>query len=218
MTTLRSRKPAKRPVAREPVEAGGRDRLIAAALRLAAEKRSLVALGVRELGRMAGLNPNTFYRHFKSLDELSVAVVDGFAEELLPTLRAMRLAALPREQIAQRTVEQVFDYAREHPEAFIVGVRELHGSSAVLKAAIRARIQQVARELSEDLLATQVVTGFSVQSLQSLAEPVVEHVFHHTLDYLSAPERRTELVRRMARFVEAAFIGAVVLHNQKRWD
>ena len=48
---------------------GGKLKLIQAALRLITETRSLTSLGLRELAREAGLNPNTFYRHFKSLDE-----------------------------------------------------------------------------------------------------------------------------------------------------
>jgi AcrR family transcriptional regulator len=196
-------------------DTGGRSRLITAALRLAAEKRSLVALGVRELGRAAGLNPNTFYRHFKSLDELSVAVIDQFAQDLAPALRTIRLDGTRPEHITRRTVEYVFDYAQQHPEAFIVGVRELHGSSSTLQGALRERIRQVARELGEDLVATEVLPALPEPLWQEIAEPVVEHVFHRTLDYLEAPEQREDLMRRTTRFVDAVFTGAVALHNAK---
>ncbi len=203
---------------RESPDAGGRERLIAAALKLAAEKRSLLALGVRELGRMAGLNPNTFYRHFKSLDELSLAIIDEFAQDLAPALRAIRLSGLPPQTIPRRTVEYVFDYARQHPEAFIVGVRELHGSSRVLQQAIRLRIRLVAVEMAEDILATDSVQGLTAGMLEELAEPIVEQVFHRTLDYLEEPKRRAELVRRTTHFIDALMTGAVALKALNRWD
>lgn len=219
MSLLKPRKSTRSTLAeRESLEAGGRERLIAAALKLAAEKRSLLALGVRELGRMAGLNPNTFYRHFKSLDELSVAIIDEFAQDLAPALRAIRLSGLKPELLSQRTIEYVFDYARQHPEAFIVGVRELHGSSGRLQQAIRARIRLVAAEMAEDILATHGVPGITPDMLEELAEPVVEQVFHRTLDYLEEPRRRAELVRRTAHFIDALLAGAVALKAMNRWD
>ena len=167
---------------------------------------------------MAGLNPNTFYRHFKSLDELSVAIIDEFAQDLAPALRAIRLSGLKPELLSQRTIEYVFDYARQHPEAFIVGVRELHGSSGRLQQAIRARIRLVAAEMAEDILATHGVPGITPDMLEELAEPVVEQVFHRTLDYLEEPRRRAELVRRTAHFIDALLAGAVALKAMNRWD
>ena len=50
------------------VLSGGKLKLIQAALRLITQSRSLTSLGLRELAREAGLNPNTFYRHFKNPD------------------------------------------------------------------------------------------------------------------------------------------------------
>ena len=219
MSLIKPRKTTRSTLAeRELPEAGGRERLIAAALKLAAEKRSLLALGVRELGRMAGLNPNTFYRHFKSLDELSVAIIDEFAQDLAPALRAIRLSGGSPETVSKRTVEYVFDYARQHPEAFIVGVRELHGSSGRLQQAIRLRIRVVAQQMAEDILGTQTVPGITTDMLEELAEPVVEHVFHRTLDYLAEPKRRDELVRRTTHFIDALMVGAVALKTMNRWN
>ena len=50
--------------------APGKRKLIEAALRLTAGGRSFASLGLRELAREAELNPNTFYRHFDTLDRL----------------------------------------------------------------------------------------------------------------------------------------------------
>ncbi len=219
MSLLKPRKNSRSTLAeREAPDAGGRERLIAAALKLAAEKRSLLALGVRELGRMAGLNPNTFYRHFKSLDELSLAIIDEFAQDLAPALRAIRLKAASPELVSRQTVEYVFDYARQYPEAFIVGVRELHGSSPRLQQALRARLRLVAAEMAEDILLTNGVPGITAAMLEELAEPVVEQVFHRTLDYLEDPRRRAELVRRTSHFIDALMTGAVTLKAMNRWD
>jgi AcrR family transcriptional regulator len=78
---MSTRKQSGRSSARgtDDADVGWRRRLIDAAARLGARARGITALGVRELGREAGLNPNTFYRHFQTLDDLGLAVVEDFA-------------------------------------------------------------------------------------------------------------------------------------------
>ena len=73
----------------KPVEraTSGRQKLMEAALELAATTRSLASLGLREVARHAGLNPNTFYRHFKDFDDLGVAMLDELGTELRAGLR-----------------------------------------------------------------------------------------------------------------------------------
>lgn len=70
--------------------ADGKRRLIDAALRLAAARRSFAALGLRELAREAGLNPNTFYRHFRDMEDLAITALAEVSDELRPMLRAVR--------------------------------------------------------------------------------------------------------------------------------
>src|SRR5471030_2495296 len=71
----------------------GKRKLIEAALRLTAEGRSFASLGLRELAREAGLNPNTFYRHFDALDELAREAVEWVSRRLRPMLRRERWLA-----------------------------------------------------------------------------------------------------------------------------
>ena len=72
--------------------------------------------------------------------------------------------------------------------------------------------------MAEDILATQAVPGIDAAMREELAEPVVEHVFHRTLDYLEEPRRRAELVRRTTHIIDALFTGAVVLKGAGRWN
>src|SRR5579872_5701434 len=123
---------------------GGRERLMRAALRLGARKRSLNALGLRELGREAGLNPNTFYRHFKSLEDLNLAIIEQFGGELRPALSGIRRGAASAQEAALRSTEHVFDFAARNPEVFIVGVRELHGASPAVREALREALEAFA--------------------------------------------------------------------------
>src|SRR5690242_10456677 len=68
----------------------GKRRLIEAALRLGARGASLTSLGLRELAREAGLNHNTFYRHFRDLDELAAALTEEISSQLMAGLKEVR--------------------------------------------------------------------------------------------------------------------------------
>ena len=138
-------------------EAPGKRLLMDAALRLTSTSRSLSSLGLRELAREAGLNPNTFYRHFRDVDDLGLTVIGEITRLLRQPLRDLRREAAQRavrddgptvpkllgidlgrgRRVCHETVQLFFDFVAEHPEAFIIGVRELHGASPVLREALR---------------------------------------------------------------------------------
>ena len=63
-------------------DAPGKRLLMEAAMRLASSRRSLSSIGLRELAREAGLNPNTFYRHFADVDDLGLAIIRDIATQL----------------------------------------------------------------------------------------------------------------------------------------
>ena len=195
------------------IEPGGRQRLIEAALRLAAKSRSVHSIGVRELGREAGLNPNTFYRHFSGLDELTLALIESLSRDLRQTLRQMRHSLRQPDAVLQRTVEYVFEFAQKNPDAFIVGVRELYGASATVRAALRQMITDLANDIVEDTRLLNHAPGVPEQTLHEIAEMIVPQIFHNTLDYLEQPQRRALLVRQSTRFITMLFAGAVALGN-----
>ena len=189
----------------------GRDRLLCAALKLAAKSRSINSIGVRELGREAGLNPNTFYRHFKDLDDLSMALIDKLSRDLRVPLQTLRRSLVSREENAVRTVELVFDFAKAQPEVFMVGVRELYGASQPVREALRKVISEVAGDLAEDMRLMQMTPGLDDKTARELAEVVVVQSFHSTLDYLEHPDQRAEILRRVVQFINALFVGAMAI-------
>lgn len=192
-------------------EPSGRQKLICAALKLGAKARGLNTLGVRELGREAGLNPNTFYRHFSDLDDLSMAVIEELSSDLRKPLQSLRRSITSREENAVRTVELVFDFAKRNPEAILVGVRELYGASPKVREALREVIAAIADDLAEDMRVMQITPGLNDKTARELAEVVVVQVFHSTLDYLEHPQRRADILRQTVQFINTLFVGAMAL-------
>lgn len=195
---------------------GGRQRLMEAALRLGAARRSLQSLGLRELAREAGLNPNTFYRHFNSLEELSQAIIDELGRDLRTNLRGIRRTVQsPVAEATPRTVEYVFDFAARNPDAFIVAVRELHGAMPSVREALQRMIADVAQEMVEDVQFLNVGPALEEATLRDISHTVVTHVFHQTLDYIEQPTRRTQIVRQTVRFIDMLFAGAALMQTLK---
>lgn len=187
---------------------GGRQRLFKAALRLAAKSRSIHAIGVRELGRQAGLNPNTFYRHFPDIEALTLALIAEIGSDLRRTLRELRRQAAPRQELATRTVQQVFDFALNQPEAISVAVRELHGPSAAVRSALRELLDDIARDMADDLTLLKLAPALDGTVLRQLSLTVVRHLFYSCLDVLEQPRKRAAFVRQATAFINMLFAGA----------
>ena len=53
-----------------------KEELFQAALNLIGPQKSISSLSLREVAREAGIAPNSFYRHFKDIDELAIELID----------------------------------------------------------------------------------------------------------------------------------------------
>src|SRR5574343_102706 len=74
-----------------------RDDIIQAALKLVGPHRSVSSLSLREVAREAGIAPNSFYRQFRDMDELAVALIDRAGSSLRHIIgEARQRAAIDR--------------------------------------------------------------------------------------------------------------------------
>lgn len=215
-------------------EAPGKRLLMEAALRLASASRSLSSLGLRELAREAGLNPNTFYRHFRDVDDLGLAVIGEIAAQLRQPLRALRREAALRSvhaaqaerptllgidlqrsrRVCHETVQLFFDFVADNPEAFILGVRELHGASPVLRAALEELMDAFGADMAEDILELKLLPdAVSHGAVMQVSNLISRTLFQQSLDYLGQVERRP-LIRALAvEQILMLFTGVSVLQS-----
>ncbi len=197
-----------------------------AALELAASTRSLASLGLREVARHAGLNPNTFYRHFRNFDELGVAMLDELGTELRQGLRERRMQAAEKgfrlsdfshpaeglaeaQSIARESIRLVLDFVTEHKEAYTVGIRELNGSSPVIRQAMRDLLENIAQDMTEDLLGVLQLPAVKPDEMLEVARVIVRQMTFFSMDYLERPEDREQILREAERFILLLFWGAL---------
>ncbi|MGB1061450.1 MAG: TetR family transcriptional regulator, partial [Ketobacter sp.] len=213
----------------------GKRLLMEAALKLNASTRSLNALSLRELAREAGLNPNTFYRHFKDFDELGMAIIEEMTKQIRQPLRDLRRRAAesvapagtqleswednPRlnlakaTQVNQATVKLFFDYVAANPNAFILGIRELHGASPVLRKALRQVMEDFAQDMADDIEELRLMPALERSHLYDISETISREMFQLSMDYIEQPERREQICLKAEKMITALIMDSAVLHG-----
>ena len=193
--------------------APGKRKLIEAALRLTAGGRSFATLGLRELAREAGLNPNTFYRHFDTLDALAREAVSWVSRRLRPMLRRERWLAAHDEpmSVPRRASAAFFAFALDNREAFLSALAEYHGTSPALREAVRANLNEVAAEMADDVVQLELMPALSRATIDEICTQIVLQLFHLSHEYIVNAVNREALVDYAERFIIRLFAGAIVL-------
>lgn len=217
----------------KPAVAPGKTRIIQAALQLAMQTRSIRALGVREIGREAGLNPNTFYRHFSSMDDLGLAILDEVVAELRQPMRDLRRQAaasvagdipavrVPAEYwttslkktklVVHETIRRYFEFVLANPEAFTIGVSELNGSSPALRQALHTVLADFADDLAEDMRILQLLPMLSDQVVHDMSMTIIRQLFTLSTDYIETDQKRREMGELAYAFIISLTAGAIAL-------
>jgi AcrR family transcriptional regulator len=129
------------------------------------------SLSLRRVARAAGVVPTAFYRHFDSMDELGLALV----EESVATLRAMLReareggAAEGGSGLIARSVEILVAHVREHRRHFAFMAHARASGNAVLRHAIRSETKLFASELATDIARLPILRDWTTADLQMLA-------------------------------------------------
>jgi AcrR family transcriptional regulator len=191
-----------------------RSTLIDAALKLMSEGRSFTSLGLREVTREAGLVPTAFYRHFRDMDELGLALVEEGGLTLRRLLREARKAGVPAQDIVRSSVRIYLAYVREHHLHFGFIVGERMGGSPTIRRAIRTEVNHFANEMAQDIQQLGLLNReLSTATLQMICGLVVSTMLNAASDILDLPPKQTkleeELLESYVRQLLLIFLGAM---------
>src|SRR5262249_24088987 len=87
--------------------------LIAKALQLSAA-RGFSTLSLREVAKAAGLTPAAFYRHFRDMEELGLALLDEVGLSLRQLLRETRRRRHGDHNMVKASIEAFLEYLNEN--------------------------------------------------------------------------------------------------------
>ncbi|MFG2503404.1 TetR family transcriptional regulator [Streptomyces sp. NPDC048441] len=152
-----------------------RQALLDAALQLL-EEQSLSSLGLREVTRAVGVAPTAFYRHFRDMADLGVALVEEALNSLHATLVALLAATGDGEERIAAAVELIVAYVRTHPAHVRFIAREQHGGVQAVRAAIGDQLDLFAREVKDQFAQEPESAGWDEDDLMMLARMYVDHM------------------------------------------
>ncbi|MEU1279489.1 TetR family transcriptional regulator [Streptomyces sp. NPDC005805] len=184
-----------------------RQALMDAALRLL-ETQSLSSVGLREVTRAVGVAPTAFYRHFRDMADLGVALV----EETLGSLHATIGEALDEqtdEDRIDRSVELVAELVRAFPAHVRFVARERHGGVAPVRRAIGEQLRQFGDEVAAAFADQPEWAGWSEDDLRMVAGMYVDHMVMTASALLEAEdaEGRAEVSRLARRRLRLISLG-----------
>lgn len=189
--------------------------LLDGALALLAD-RSLDHLAIREVTRSAGVAPAAFYRHFESIDDLGLILVDEAMAALRQLMRGARSDVTGAEGLIQRSVEVLVAHIKAHPDHYRFIARENFSAVRSVRMAIRQDLRLFATELATDLARQSAVNTWPTADLIMLAELIVGLMVdtaRRLLDVLAdAPDREAELVHDTERRLRYLSQGALSWH------
>lgn len=135
---------------------------------------TLVALSLRQVAKEVGIVPTAFYRHFPSIEDLGLALV----EESLDTLRALlrelrRTAGADAGEIIDGSVAVLVEQVRHDHAHYGFIARERFAGPAGVRDAIARGIELAERELATDIAHLPGTDTWTEQDLQVLSELIV---------------------------------------------
>lgn len=193
-----------------------RTTLIQAALELMGEEKGLGELSLREVAGEAGIVPAAFYRHFKNMEELGLAVVDDMGGKLRIILRDARKSGAYRAAL-RGSLDLFFGYVNKNRLLFRFLSREKTGGNKRIRKAIRIEMSFIASELAADM---RMPKSIPFSDIEFVSEMIVSNAFNMSNEYLDAEKNDEKELRRIKiktlKQLRLIFIGGIRAKRIKR--
>jgi AcrR family transcriptional regulator len=189
-----------------------REDLLAAALKLIGPHRSLSTLSLREVAREAGIAPNSFYRQFRDMDELAVALIDVAGRSLRNIVGAARKRATTDRSIVRGSVEAFMERLRADDKLLHVLLREGTVGSDAFKQAVDRELSFFEEELRLDLIRLNAAQGHALREPALVAKAITRLVFAMGATAMDLPrEKDPELITQLSLMVRMIIAGSRTL-------
>lgn len=180
-----------------------------AAVGLLDSNRSVSTLTLREIARAAGIAPNSFYRHFRDVDELTVAVIDQAGRSLRGVIRESRLLAALEHGVIRSSVETFMKQLDGDDKYLHVLLREQSTGSESFRRAVDHELNHFEDELRDEFERRQQTEKVTIYKPELVAKAITRLVF--TMGAIAAdlpPDKRPEIVEHTIDMIRMIVVGA----------
>lgn len=154
-----------------------KDELLDAAMQLVGPHRSVASLSLREIAREAGIAPNSFYRHFRDVDELATALINRAGSELRQIIGEARQRASTERSVVQSSMEVFMEQLQAEQGYLQLLLREGKVGSAGFKQAVEQQLGFFETELQGDLVRLEQLHGNQLEAPALVAKAITRLVF-----------------------------------------
>ncbi len=183
--------------------------LLDAAVALLDSHRSVSSLSLREIARAAGIAPNSFYRHFRDVDELAVALIDQAGRSLRGVIREARQRLSPERSAIRTSVEAFMDQLDTDQKYLHILLREMSIGSEAFRQAVDRELQYFEDELCEELVKMAELTGHQTYQPALAAKAITRLVFTMGAAAADLPvEQRAEIIEQTVVMIKMIMEGA----------
>lgn len=188
-----------------------REDLLAAARTLLGPHRSVSTLSLREVTRAAGIAPNSFYRHFHTMDELAIALIDQAGRSLRQIIGEARVQVNGGGSVVRVSVQTFMRQLSADEKLLHILLREGTGSTA-FKQAVERELQFFEEELRVDLIRLAAASNTPIFEPALAAKAITRLVFAVGGTAIDLPpERHPELIEQLVVMVRMIVEGAQVM-------
>jgi len=173
-----------------------REALMGAALELSQEQ-GFAQTSLRQVAKRAGVVPAAFYRHFESMDELGLALVERCFGTLRTMIRNAQRQPNVFEQIIDASAEILVDAVKQNKADFAFVARERVGGTDVVRDAIRHELDLFVSELAVVLARLPNIENWSADDVQMVSRLFVRNMVANAEEVVEMPEGRPDLEERI---------------------
>lgn len=193
-----------------------RDELKNAALRLSAQK-GFSALSLREIATEAGITPAGFYKHFRDMEDLGLAMLDEVGLSLRQFIRDARKKVEPGPDAVRVSVEAFLKFINENGHLFRLLLGERQGGSPTFRKAIHSEMDRFVSELAIEIQRTHEIIKKPLYNPSLTAECIVAIVFTLGAEALDLPpHKQVGLADRLAGHINIVLRGSLISDSKRK--
>lgn len=186
-----------------------REDLFSAALSLVGPHRSVSTLSLREVAREAGIAPNSFYRHFRDVDELAVALIEEAGAALRKIIGSARKRATDGTNVVRGSIEVFMEQLTADQKFLHVLMREGTAGSDAFKQAVEKQLCFFEEELCSDLIRLAKLRGTGIHQPEQAAKAITRLIFAVGGSIMDLPEQKLrDAAEEMIAMVRMIIVGS----------
>jgi AcrR family transcriptional regulator len=165
-----------------------------------AETRQKLMDVTREVAKLAGIAPTSFYRHFHDMEGLGLALIEEHGEGLVTLMHDVRDQTSNGRSLIRASVETLFEYIFSNQGISRMILQESMARESVFREAAEKLFSSMSSDLAEFLVLDAEKRGVPMSHPELAANSAVAILFTTGIALLNTP------VSDRDRYIEAAII------------